>query len=268
VPRLPGVLRIATAAGALSADARLCVRTQYTETTELCEAAQGLGVTEAGARLTLGGKRMFEEEEEQEDRPHRVFWAQTEEFVRVPHAALALLLASRAAAPPEPLSEAEASERLAPMLRDAVDELDLTRKGIHGRQCAAAHKLVRDARATLANGAASPRAMPLADRIARMAAAAEELEATYEEQRHVDSSDDGGYDPLYDDSDGDSERMDDAALCLHMAAVKLEDALHAARGWAAEAEGRAPPTQRAALLALLRAAAEAGQDVLVYHQAG
>jgi hypothetical protein len=219
------------------------MRTQYTETTELWEAAQDLGVTKAGARVTIGEGQMFEE------------------YVHVPHAALAPLLASRAAAHPQ----AEASNRLAPMLRDALDELDLTRKSVYGRQCAAAHKLVRDARATLANGAASPRAMPLADRIARMAAAAEELEATYEEQRHVDSSDDGGYDPYYDYTDGDSERMDDAALCLHMAAVKLDDALHAARGWAAQVEGRAP-TQRAALLALLRAAAEAGQDVLVYHQ--
>jgi hypothetical protein len=235
------------AAAALAADARLCLRTQYTETTELWEAAQGLGVTDAGERVTIGEGQMFEE------------------FVHVPHAALAPLLASRAAAQPQALSEAEASNRLAPMLRDALEELDLTRKSIYGRQCAAAHKLVRDARATLANGAASPRAMPLADRIARMAAAAEELEATYENQRHMDSSDDGGYDPYYDYTDGDSERMDDAALCLHMAAVKLDDALHAARGWAAQVEGRAP-TQRAALLALLRAAAEAGQDMLVYHQ--
>ena len=68
----------------------------------------------------------------------------------------------------------------------------------------------------------------------------------------------------FDSYDAEPRRIDQAGLVMHAAAVRLEDALFAARGWLQQVQGGAPTVQ-AQLHALLVAAHAAGQDVLIYH---
>jgi hypothetical protein len=182
----------------------------------------------------------------------------TEDYVHVPHAALEALLASHRGAAAQPRaapSEAEVNSRLQPFLRRALKELDFSRD--YGEPMpAAARKRVSAARAALSSDAASTRAMPLADRAARMQTAYDELEAQSEQLRRAAAN------IRYDIGDRVQE---DGSTELHLAAVQLHDGLHSLRGWVAELEGRAL-SPRAQLLELLRAAHEAGQDVLVYHE--
>jgi hypothetical protein len=199
-----------------------------------------------------------------------------ESFMHIRHASLAPLLARSAAAPLPALTERAAYERLAPMLARAVEHLDLRRTYSHNkRHCAAERRLVSDAKAALLSGAASARAMPLADRVQRMAAQADAMEAQYAALRELprgsdeeDYDDSGMFDYYGISADPPAlGRYDDAGLCLHLAAVYLGDALHAARGWEAEMEGRALSVA-GQLEALLREAHAAEQDVLVCHNVG
>ena len=237
---------------------------QYTETTELWEAAQDLAVD--AECVTIGEGESFES------------------FMHIRHALLAPLFsadataaAAAAAQPPRPraLTERAAYARLAPMLAVAVGHLDLKRTHSHKRHCGAERRLVADARAALLAGAASARDMPLADRIARMERQAEAMEARHNELRTMpagsdeEEEDDSGMFDYYGISAGPPMlgRYGDAGSCLHLSAVYLGDALHAARGWLAEIEGRAM-SEADKLLALLREAHAAEQDVLVYHNVG
>jgi hypothetical protein len=204
-----------------------------------------------------------------------------ESFMHIRHAMLEPLISDDAtaaeAAPPKPraLTERAAYARLAPMLAVAVGHLDLKRTHSHKRHCAAERRLVADARAALLAGAASARDMPLADRIQRMERQAEAMEARYAELRTLpagsdeEEEDDSGMFDYYGISAGPPMlgRYGDAGSCLHLSAVYLGDALHAARGWLAEVEGRAT-SEADKLLALLREAHAAEQDVLVYHNVG
>ena len=212
---------------------------QYEDTTELWTAAQALDAA-GSAELTFGGERTL---------------------LRLPHGALAALLRGGGAAPAA-LTEAAATAQLAPMLADALGKLDLGRCGTMGRRVSGEERAtVRAARATLAAGAASTRAMPLAERIQRLERAVAELEVRGR----------NGEVTLLDESDGDAfdcydapPRIDEVGLVMHAAAVRLDDALYAARCWLQQVEGVAPTVQ-AQLQALLGAAHAAGQDVLIYH---
>ena len=216
---------------------------QYTETTELWEATEQLGLLAASrAHMSLGEA------------------TNTEDYVHVPHAALAALLASRAAQPRAAPSEAEVTERLRPFMERALEELDDTQRHHFSPFTPEARRRMRAACAALDSGAASTRAVPLADRLARLQAAHDQLEAQSELLQAEREAADEEYD-AYDvyERDGSTE--------LHLAAVQLWDGAFALRGWMAELEGRAL-SPRAQLLELLRAAREAGQDVLVYHHVG
>ena len=108
--------------------------------------------------------------------------------------------------------------------------------------------------------------MPLADRLERVSRSAEALEGQYSA---VQAEAAEAFQPLdiYDmyDFDDEAAGMADAAICLHMAAVKLSDAAHAAQHWLDQLQGRALTVPQQ-LHAMLREAQQAQQDVLIYYE--
>ena len=217
--------------------------TQYTYTTELWEAAQPLLRDAAGCERAA-----------QTDDP-----TSSDEYVLVPHAALDAVLAAPGAKPDPPPSDAELSARLQPFLRKALEQLSPQRTSSSGRRLSGtARRDIGNARTAITR-LAEQRGVALAERLARIKQVLGDLEAqrAVAEQladEHLRSCD------IYDDP-GDCY---DSTYCLRDAEVQLEDALIAAKDWIAEKEGRTAPP-RTQLLELLRAAQDAGEDVLVYH---
>ena len=180
-------------------------------------------------------------------------------YVLVPHAALDAVLAAPGAKPDPPPSDAELAARLQPFLRKALEALSPQRVNSGGRRLSGtARRAIATARTSITR-LTEQRGMALAERVVRIQKVLGELEAQHAEAKeladeHLRSC------GIYDDPGEEY----DAIYSLRGAEVQLEDALFAAKKWTEEKEGRTAPP-RTQLLELLRAARDAGEDVLVYH---
>ena len=210
---------------------------QYTETTELWQAVQELLLDAPGCRRAGQNDEV----------------TNSKDYVLVPHEALEGVLSGRGALAPPPLSDAELWARLLPCVDKALAKLRWRRDPDGYEQGASPRRAMLLARNAL-TAATTQRATPVADRVAQIRLAYEELERVREEAEAYEDECDMEADPY--EYYGAAE--------LRYASVQLEDALHGARAWLPEQQGLAA-TPRAQLLELLRAAHDAGQDVLVYH---
>ena len=214
---------------------------QYTDTTDLWEAAQALLLSAEGCRRAG-----------QTDVPES-----SHQYVLVPHAALDAVLVTPGAQPEPPLSDAQLAERLQPFLRNALYKLD-PQLNSSGRRPSAGTKRIIDAARNAIVRLMGQRGIAFSERLACIQQVLDSLLARSAEMRQQ--------------LEQDQEREDynprwysgDSIFTLRSAEVQLEDAISGARIWLREREGRTVPP-RTQLLELLRAARDGGEDVLVYH---